>query len=296
MPRADAAHGQRQGVALGIAQQAAAPDGVNAREQTRSVQAVGLFHQVLARGLGKTLGHQRAAHHRRRGREQALRVMLRKRRQLMAAAVQDAVLKRIDAVAVFGHLGVMGNHDHGHPAGVAERAEILHDQAAGASVQRTRGLVGQQNARIVDHGAGNGHALLLAAGQAVAAVMHPGRKAHQFQGADHPLPAFLRRYAFINQGKFNILKHRGVLEKIAGLHHKAHVPTPEGGGLLAGEGEHIRAQNVQRTGVGRVQHAQNVQHGGLAAARGAHDGHQFTGLHFNVHAAQDRREPGVTLI
>ncbi len=155
----------------------------------------------------------------------------------------------------------MRDHDHGHAAGMTERAEIFHDQAAGAGVQRAGGFVGQQNARIVDHGPGDGHTLLLAAGQPVAAIMHSGGKAHQFQSPDYPLPALLRRYAFIDQRKFNIFKHRGMFEKVAGLHDKAHVPAPEGCRLLTVERKDICAENIQRTGIGRVQHAQNVQHG-----------------------------------
>jgi len=182
------------------------------------------------------------------------------------AAVQNAVFKRVDAVAEFGHLGVVRDHDHRHAAGVAERAKVVHDQAAGLGVQCARGFVGQQDARVVDHGAGNGHTLLLAARQTVAAVMHARRKPHQLKGADDPLPAFFWWNLFEYQREFNIFKHCGVVKKVARLHDKAHGAAAEAGRLLAVERQHVLAEDFERPGIGRVQHPQHVQHGGLAAA------------------------------
>jgi len=171
---------------------------------------------------------------------------------------------------------------------MAERTKIIHDKAAGFSVQRARGFVSQQDARIVDHCAGNGHTLLLAARKTVAAVVHTRGKAHKFKGADNPLPAFFWRNFLKYQGKFNIFKHSRVVKKVARLHDKAHGATAETGSLLTVKRQHILAKNLQRAGIRRVQHAQHVQHGGFAAARRPHDGHHLAGNNFNIHATQHR--------
>ena len=239
-------------IALGISQKSIIADGVNTGKQARRVHTVGLIHQALTGSLGKALGNHGAAHHRGNPLEQIVRNGVGHLRQVALAAVQNAVFKGVDAVAKFGHLGVMRNHNHGNAAGVAERTKIVHDQAAGLGIQRARGFVGQQNARIVDHGAGNGHALLLTARKAVAAVVHAGREPHQLKGADNTFPAFFWRNFFKYQRKFNIFKHCGVVEKVARLHDKAHGATPKAGCLLTVERQHILAENFQRTGIGRV--------------------------------------------
>ena len=218
------------------------------------MHTVGLVHKALTGGLGKALGNHGAAHHRGNPLKQIVRNGVGHLRQVALAAVQNAVFKGVDAVAEFGHFGVMRNHDHGNAARVAERTEIIHDKTAGFGVQRARGFVSQQDTRIVDHGAGNGHTLLLAARKAVAAVVYTRRKAHKLKGADNPLPAFFWRNLLKYQGEFNIFKHSRVVKKVARLHDKTHGATAETGSLLTVERQHILAKNLQRAGIRRVQH------------------------------------------
>ena len=179
---------------------------------------------------------------------------------------------------------------------MAERAEIIHDHAAGAGIQSAGRLVGQQNTRIVDHGAGNGHTLLLPAGKAVAAVMHPRRQAHQLQRPNDALPAFRRRNPFVNQRELDVFEHCRMIKKIAGLHDEAHVAAPEGRRLFPVELQDIGSENFQRAGIRGVQHAQHMQHGGLAATGRAHDGHKFARFDLDIHATQHRRKTGIALV
>ncbi len=51
------------------------------------------------------------------------------------------------------------------PCATFSWCEKLHDLAAAGSIEIASRLVGQQDQRVGDDGAGNGHALLLAAGQ-----------------------------------------------------------------------------------------------------------------------------------
>ena len=290
-------HRQRQGIALRIAaQETGAFDGVDAGKQPGRMHAVGLFHQAAARGFGEFFRHQGTAQDGRRRRQQVLLLVRADGHRLVFLADQDAVFQRVDAVAELGHLGVVGHHDHGDPALVAKGAEVVHDHPAGAGVKGPGGFVRQKDAGIVHHGAGDGHTLLLAPGKTVAAVMDAGGEPHQLQGPDDPLPALRRRHVFVNKGEFHILEYRGVIEHIARLHHEAHVAPPESGCLLPVEFQDIGPQDLQRTGIWRMQHAQHVQHGRLAAPGRAHDGHEFPRLHLNVDATQNRRKARVALV
>src|SRR3954447_23050656 len=61
---------------------------------------------------------------------------------------------------------VVGSHDHGG-AVLVDPVQHVHDPHRGGGVQVAGGFVRQQDARLVDDGAGDGHALLLAAGEFV---------------------------------------------------------------------------------------------------------------------------------
>ena len=64
----------------------------------------------------------------------------------------------------------MRDHQHGQAAVAVELGQALQDLPGGAAVQVAGGLVGQQNLGIVGQGPGDGHALLLSAGEFPGAV------------------------------------------------------------------------------------------------------------------------------
>ena len=102
---------------------------------TSRMHAVGLVHKALPGSLGKAFGNHGTTHHRHYALKQVGRHGFGQLRQIALAAMQNAVFKRVDAVAVFGHGGIVGNHNHGNTARMAERAKIIHDQAAGLGIQ-----------------------------------------------------------------------------------------------------------------------------------------------------------------
>jgi hypothetical protein len=78
-----------------------------------------------------------------------------------------------------GDVQVVGDQHDGHALLGVQRLEQRHDLLAGAGVEVAGRLVGQQHLRVADQGAGDGHPLLLAAGQlgrpVVQPVPHPTR-------------------------------------------------------------------------------------------------------------------------
>src|SRR5690606_36357366 len=102
-----------------------------------------------------------------------------------------------------GHINLRSTFDHavsqaqdpaGVPGGVffvrddhdgvtltVERLEKLHDLLARAGVQVAGRLVGQQDGRVIDQGAGDGDTLPLTARELVRLVVHTVRQAHVLQ-------------------------------------------------------------------------------------------------------------------
>ena len=78
---------------------------------------------------------------------------------------EDAAVVEGDAAAGEGsHFGVVGDHDDGVALGV-EAAEEVGDDALVGGVEVAGGLVGEDDGGLVDEGAGDADALLLAAGE-----------------------------------------------------------------------------------------------------------------------------------
>ena len=76
----------------------------------------------------------------------------------------DLAIKHVDdAGGVGGESGVVGDHDDGVAEGV-DVAEFFHDDVRGAAIEVAGGFVSEDDGWICDEGAGDGDALLLAAG------------------------------------------------------------------------------------------------------------------------------------
>ncbi len=72
----------------------------------------------------------------------------------------------------------MGDQHQGGAAAGVEFEQQVADVLAGGLVQRPGGFIGEQDARAGDEGTGQGHALLLAAGQLSRVVAGAVREAH----------------------------------------------------------------------------------------------------------------------
>ena len=91
-------------------------------------------------------------------------------RKRMAGSVLDGVemdmaMGELDAaVGLAGDVGIVSNHEDG-VAGTVELAKELEDDGFVGFVEIAGGLVGEDELRLIDEGTGNGHTLLLAAGE-----------------------------------------------------------------------------------------------------------------------------------
>ena len=235
-------------------------------------QGAGLFGQQIVeaqaqRGEGR---HGRAAHAlvHRRGKLGGVRL------EGVGVGADDAVLQLDDAGGVLvGQLRVVGDHDD--EAVFGHFLQQLHDLDAGLAVQCAGGLVGQQDVRVVDEGAGDGHPLHLAAGHLGGVLVQLVAQTHFLQCLGGPAAALGTRYAGDGQCQLHVGQHGLVGDEVVALEHKADgvvaVGVPVAVGVLFG-GD---AVDDEVAAVVPVQTADDVQQGGLAGAAGAKDGDEL---------------------
>ena len=90
-----------------------------------------------------------------------------------------------------------------------------------------------------------------------------------------------RGHAAVDERQFDVLDRRGAGEQIVALEHEAEVVAPEQRALIAGQPGDIDAVETVAAGGRPVEAADDVHGGGLAGARGPHDGDEL--------AARDRQ-------
>ena len=194
--------------------------------------------------------------------------------QGVRVAGQLAVQHPDDAGGILlGQGRVVGDHDD-QPV-LADLLEQLHHLDAGLGVQGAGGLVGQDDVGVIDDGAGNGHPLHLAARHLAGPLEQLAAQAHLFQGLDGTVPALGPADARQSQRQLHIPQHRLVGDQVIALEHEpdrvvpVRIPVPVLKGLGGAPVDDEVAVGVL------VQAADDVQQGGLAAARRAQDGHKF---------------------
>ena len=131
-----------------------------------------------------------------------------------------AVMQADDAAGIaVSQLRVVGDHDDELVLGYL--LEDLHDLHGGVGVQGAGRLVGQKDIRVVHQGAGDGHALHLAAGHLVGLFVQLIPQAHLFQGLFGSRLPLRRGYAREGQGQLHVGEHGLVRDQVIGLKNEA---------------------------------------------------------------------------
>ena len=184
---------------------------------------------------------------------------------------------------------VVGDDDHGHAAAPGGVLQQLQNGLAGPVVQGAGGLVAQQQARVFGQGPGDGHPLLLPAGELRGEVLQPVGQAHLLQH----LPGVQGVLAELGRD-LHVLQRREVGDQVVKLEDKAHLRAAEGGqALFVKGGELLGADKDPAPGEG-VHAAQDVQKRGLARAGLPHDDAELPLPHGEAHVVQggDLHLPG----
>src|SRR5450759_2644333 len=186
------------------------------------------------------------------------------------------------AVDIFFNHWVMrrnkqGNFFFGHDA-----AENGQDLSSGTTVQIAGGLIGEDQFGLVGQSPGDGHALLLPTRQLIRAVVLPFFKPDQPQAIEHPLAPLAYGHTFDAQHQFDIFVGRIVGRKAKGLEDKTHLLAAEMGQLPFIERIGFVAKYAYNSTGWAVETTDDVEQGGLSAARAAFKGHKTARIDFQA--------------
>ena len=190
-------------------------------------------------------------------------------------------------VGVRGGVQVVGDHDHGLPELTDRGPQVPEDLPGGLAVQVARRLVGEDQRRLGHQGAGDGHPLLLPAGQLRRPVIQPVGQAEDLGHRPEALPGGgvvgpagqLERQPDVLLGA----QHRQQVER---LEHEAELLPAEHRELGVGQRLQRRSGDDHRARGGPIQTGQAVQQGRLARTGPAHDGREPAGGQLEVDRAQ----------
>ena len=160
---------------------------------------------------------------------------------------------------------VVGDHDDG-AALLVQLLEQGHHLPAGLLIQRAGGLVGQQDRGVAHQRPGDGHALLLAAGELVGVVVHAVGKAHALQHLLRALLALAGRHARVDQRQLHVLLGRHPGQQLGVLEDEAHLLAADAGQLGLSQILDLLPVEDVAPGACHVQAADDVHQRGLAAA------------------------------
>ena len=131
----------------------------------------------------------------------------------------------------------MGGHDQGFAGGAAQFQQQIEDGAAGALIKVAGGLVGEDERRIMDKGAGDGDTLLFAAAQFVGIAAQSITQADAGQQIGGAAMSFAIAAGQFN-GQAHIFQHRQGGDQVEELEDDADVaPSKERAFVVAQPGE-----------------------------------------------------------
>ncbi len=168
-------------------------------------------------------------------------------------------------------------HEHESDADILLQVDQLDlHLLAQLGIQRTERFIQQQQARAVDQGAPERHALLLAARQFARIMLRLVGQMHQLQRFPGESFDFVRRAVRHLEREGDVLRHRHVREQGVALEHGMN-RTP-----LRRCGCEILAIQENLSAVGQVETCDQAQQCSLATAGGAEQGKEFPGLDAEV--------------
>ncbi len=138
-------------------------------------------------------------------------------------------------VGALGGAGVVGDHHDGLAVLLVERRQQVEDLVAGLAVEVAGGLVGQQQRRVGDDGAGDADALLLAARELARIVFGAVGQAHDVEGDGHPLLALGLRQVGEQQRQLDVALGGQHRQQVVELEDEADVVRAPARELAAAE-------------------------------------------------------------
>lgn len=164
-----------------------------------------------------------------------------------------------------GIVGIVGDHDDGGSV-LVEFREQLHHLGTVLRVEVTGRLIGEDELRTEDHSTGDGHALLLTAGELVREVLGTMTDVHALHHLLHFLLALSLGYAEIGKRQFYVLLHVELVDEVETLEHETDLSFADGRALVLVEPRHFLAIGPVPARCGVVEESEDIEQCGLATA------------------------------
>ena len=189
----------------------------------------------------------------------------------------------------------MGDHDD-RLARAVEAIEQIEDLRGGDRVEVAGGLVGEDEKGIVGQASGDGHALLLSAGelggamfQAIAQPDHVGQLAASLSGVGADP-------ALVVQRNLDVLQHGQLGNEVVRLEDETDAGSADLGEPVVVHLGDVVEPEQDRAGAGSVEASEQVQKRALSRAGGAHDGHVVAFGDVEADAAQGTDDFGAQVV
>ncbi len=201
-----------------------------------------------------------------------------------------ALVEHHHALGIHRFLHEVGDADDGHALGM-QLPRHAPQRRAPPRVEHGRGLVQHEQRRLERQGAGDGHALLLAAGQAVHLAALEALQAHLGQRCFHALPQLGRGHAQVLGAEGHVVLHQAGHQLVIGaLEHQPRVRADEEqvGRLVGATAEHPHGACL-----GHQQRVDELRQGRLARPVAAQQAQVLALGHRQVEAVEHQRAVAV---
>ena len=159
-------------------------------------------------------------------------------------------------------------------------------------MQVARRLVGEQQRRLGDDGARDGHELLLSARELRRIEILLADDAEAIERVGDLGLALRRRHVAIRERHFQVLGDGELVEQVEALEDDADVLAAERDALLVAHLVDRLVEEAELAPPVVVEHGQHGEQRRLAGARRSHDGDEVAGLHLEVDGVEDAAGAG----
>ena len=179
------------------------------------------------------------------------------------------------AIGVGVGAGIVGDDDDATAWGTGGGGEEIHDLVTGFAIQCGGGFVGDEESGFVDEGAGDGDALLLAAGELAGAFAFATGETDAGEECGGLVFGFAAAGAVEEEGDGDVFDEVEGGDEVELLEDEADVTTAEGGDGRSGEVVEAGAEEVDVAFVPLEGAGGDGEEGGLAATGRADDEVEF---------------------
>ena len=171
----------------------------------------------------------------------------------------------------------MGDDDDGAVGGAGDVAEQIEDDLAVVGVERGGGLIADDQRRLVDQGAGDGDALLLAAGEFARAFAPARADAHGFEHGPGAGDGRFGGQALDQQRHGDIFRGGDGGDQVELLENEADVIGAEPRELAAGQLMQRSVKHGHGSRIDPQRAGDDAEQGGFATAGRTHQHEDFAG-------------------